>query len=409
MRILWIAQWFPPDLGALPARITEMALVWAAEGHEVTVLTAFPHHPLGEVPSQYRRRLLVREQWGPIRVIRCWLLALPNRRVWQRTLCQISFALTSVLIGFWSVGKHDIILVSSPPFFTAPGAWLLSRLKRRPLVFEVRDLWPEIFVEMGFMKRGALYRLLEAMERFLYSVAARVVVVTRAFKVDLISRGVPEAKLSVIPNGADLEIYGQAGTTPRYRQVLGGEGKFLVTFVGTHGVATGLQQILDAAEILRDDPRFAFAFVGEGAERDALIARAQARDLGNVVFHHAVPKDEVPHVYASSDACIVCLKPVPFLQKFIPSKVFEIIASGRPVIAALGGEAGEVVRDAGHIVVEPGDSAAIARELVGLLSNPEGRSVMLKQGRDYVAMNFDRKILARRYLDLFASIVEPVH
>lgn len=404
MRILWVAQWFPPDLGALPARITEMANVWAAEGHEVTVLTAVPHHPLGEVPSQYRGHATVAEQWGAVRVIRCWLLALPNRRIWQRTLCQASFGLTSFLIGNWRVEKPDVVIVSSPPFFTIPGAWLIALLRRRPFVFEVRDLWPAVFVEMGVMKRGLTYRVLEAMEKFFYRVASRVVVVTRAFRDDLVSRGVDRAKIEVIPNGADLEIYAHDGVEPRYRETLGGAGKFLVTFVGTHGVATGLDQILDAAELLRDDARFAFAFVGEGAERDRLMESARARGLTNVVFHHAVSKEEVPFVYASSDACIVCLKPVPFLDKFIPSKVFEIIASGRPVIAALGGEAAEIVREAGHIVVPSGDAAAIARELRGLLENRSRIDGMVEQGRRYVAAHFDRRMLARKYLALFEEI-----
>jgi glycosyltransferase involved in cell wall biosynthesis len=405
MRILWIAQWFPPDLGALPARITEMASVWVAEGHQVAVLTAFPHHPLGEVPEHYRGRWVVREKYGEIDVIRCWLLALPNRRVWQRTLCQISFGITSLLLGIWRVDTPDVVLVSSPPFFTVPAARLLALLKRCPLVFEVRDLWPAVFVEMGVMKRGIAYRILEAMEEHFYRVAARVIVVTRAFREDLIGRGVDAKKIGVIPNGADIDIYGGDEARPRFREALGGEGKFLVTFVGTHGVATGLEQILDAAAILRDDPRVAFAFVGEGAERDRLIESARARALGNVTFHHAVPKDAVRDVYASSDLSIVCLKPVPFLDKFIPSKIFEIIASGTPVIAALGGEAAAIVREAGHVVVPAGDSAAIAREIRALVDDPSRLEPMKQRGRSYMAEHFDRRKLAKDYAEQLQEIV----
>jgi glycosyltransferase involved in cell wall biosynthesis len=403
MRILWVAQWFPPDLGALPARITEMANVWVEEGHDVTVLTAFPHHPLGEVPPQYRGRAVVIEQWGKVRVIRCWLLAMPNRRMWQRTICQLSFGVTALVLGIWRTGRPDVVLVSSPPFFTIPAAWLMARLRRRPFVFEVRDLWPAVFVEMGVMKRGLAYRILESMERFFYRVADRVVVVTRAFREDLAARGVDRAKIEVIPNGADLDIYTR-DVEPRYRQVLGGTNKILVTFVGTHGVATGLDQILDAAQLLLEDPRFAFAFVGEGAERDRLMAAARARGLSNVVFHHAVAKEDVPYVYASSDVCIVCLKPVLFLEKFIPSKIFEIIASGRPVIAALAGEAAEIVREAGHIVVPSGDAEAIARELRALAGDEVRIAEMVRKGRGYVAEYFDRRMLARRYLRMFGVL-----
>jgi len=405
MRILWIAQWFPPDLGALPARITEMANVWAEDGHEVTVLTAFPHHPLGKVPAAYRGKLVVREKYGAIDVVRCWLLALPNRRMWQRTLCQVSFGATAFLLGVWRVHEPDVVIVSSPPIFTAPAAWLIARLKRKPFIFEVRDLWPAVFVEMGVMKRGLAYRMLEAMEKFFYRAAAKVVVVTRAFREDLQSRGVDGSKIAVIPNGADLEIYGKGDAQPRYRDVLGGAGTFLVTFVGTHGVATGLEQILDAAEVLKDDRRFAFAFVGEGAEREKLIASARARGLDNVVFHEAVAKDDVRDVYASSDACIVCLKPVPFLGKFIPSKVFEIIAAGKPVIAALDGEAAGIVREAGHIVVPSGDGRAIADAVREIASDPARRDEMVVRGRAYVGEHFDRRKLARRYTSELQSIV----
>jgi glycosyltransferase involved in cell wall biosynthesis len=268
----------------------------------------------------------------------------------------------------------------------------------------VRDLWPAVFVEMGVMKRGLAYRILEAMEEFFYRAADRVVVVTRAFREDLVARGVDRAKIEVIPNGADLDIYARAGVEPSYRQVLGGTDKLLVTFVGTHGVATGLDQILDAAELLRDDPRFTFAFVGEGAERDRLMTSARERGLSNVLFHHAVAKEEVPHVYASSDVCIVCLKPVPFLEKFIPSKIFEIIVSGRPVIAALAGEAAEIVREAGHIVVAPGDAEAIARELRALAGDDGRIAEMVRKGRAYVAEHFDRRMLARRYLEMFSAL-----
>lgn len=404
MRILWIAQWFPPDLGALPARITEMAKVWVEDGHDVTVLTAFPHHPLGTIPPEYRRKLVVREKWGGIEVVRCWLLALPNRRMWQRTLCQVSFGATALLLGFRQVHEPDVIIVSSPPMFTAPAAWLTARLKRKPFVFEVRDLWPAVFVEMGVMKQGPAYRILEAMERFFYRAAAKVVVVTHAFREDLSSRGIDSSKIAVIPNGADLEVYGQADAKPRFREALGGAGKFLVTFVGTHGVATGLEQILEAADILKDDSRFAFAFVGEGAERERLMHSARERGLGNVTFHGAVGKDEVPDVYASSDACIICLKAVPFLGKFIPSKIFEIIAAGKPVIAALEGEAAGIVREAGHIVVPPGDGKAIAGAIRDLAKAPDSHDPMAIRGRAYVAEHFDRRKLARRYLEELQSV-----
>lgn len=404
MRILWISQWFPPDLGALPARLTEMAREWAARGHEVTVVAAFPHHPLGVIPEAYRGRWVVEERFGDIRVIRCRLWALPNRKMWQRTLCQLSFAATSVVLALAKPARPDAVIVSSPPFFTGIAGILFSRLRRAPFVFEVRDLWPEVFAATGVLSRGAVFRLLEGLEKFFYGAARRIVVVTNSFRDDLVRRGVQDSKLAVIPNGADLAFYAPGPGSEELRRQLGGEGKFLATYVGTHGLATGLTQVLDTAEALRQDPRFAFAFVGEGAERAALIEESRRRGLANTVFHPALPKERMPELYASSDACIVCLRPLPLFAKFIPSKLFEILACGRPLVAALAGEAAEIVRGAGGKVVAPGDGPAIAQALREIHESPGLRREMELSGRRFVAEHFDRRDLARRYLDVLRAL-----
>lgn len=404
MRILWISQWFPPDLGALPARLTEMAPEWAAQGHEVTVVAAFPHHPLGVIPEAYRGRWVVEERYGDIRVIRCRLWALPNRKMWQRTACQLSFVATSVLLGLTRPARPDVVIVSSPPFFTGIAGIVFARFHHAPFVFEVRDLWPEVFAATGMLSRGTIFRVLEGLEKFFYRAARRIVVVTRSFRDDLVRRGVPDSKVAVIPNGADLEFHAPGPGSEELRRQLGGEGKFLATYIGTHGLATGLTQVLDAAAALLEDPRFAFAFVGEGAERAALIEESRRRGLSNVVFHPALPKQRMPELYASSDTCIVCLRPLPLFEKFIPSKIFEILSCGRPLVAALAGEAAEIAQAAGAKVVPPGDGAAIARAVRDLAEEPEMRRRMEASGRRFVAENYDRRQLARRYLEVLSGL-----
>lgn len=400
MRILWVSQWFPPDLGALPARLTEMAREWTAAGHEVTVVAAFPHHPLGVIPDSYRGRWVVEENHEGLRVIRCRLWALPNRKMWQRTLCQISFAVTSVLLALRKPARPDVVIVSSPPFFTVPAGWAFARHHGAPLVFEVRDLWPDVFVASGVLSEGWLFRALRRLEMAFYRAAARVVVVTRAFREDLLARGVPPGKLSVVPNGADLELFAPRLPSADLRRRLGGEGKFLATYVGTHGILQGLEQILDAAVELRGDPGFAFAFVGEGARRDTLAGDVARRGLESVTFHPALPKAAMPELYATSDACIVCLRPLPIFRKFVPSKIFEILACGRPLIAAVEGEAAEIVRAAGGIVVPPGDGNAIAAALRELAARtPPGADSGEPAGRRYVRENYDRRRLAADYLE----------
>jgi glycosyltransferase involved in cell wall biosynthesis len=403
LHILWVAQWFPPDLGALPARITEMSRVWTDAGHRVTVVTAFPHHPLGVIPETYRGRLVVEERYESLRVIRCWLWALPNRRMWQRTLCQISFAVSAVLFALRRPEKPDVVIVSSPPFFTVPAGWAFARLRRAPLVFEVRDLWPAVFAASGVMEEGFLYRTLEALEKFFYRAADRIVVVTNGFRDDLVARGVPKEKVDVVFNGADPVIYAPGAPGSRdastLRRELAGDAEFLISYVGTHGLLQGLEQVLDAADRLRGDPRFAFAFVGEGARKAFLIEETRRRELRNVRFHDAVPKERVPDVYAASDACVVCLRPLPIFDKFIPSKVFETLAAGRPIVAALSGEAADIVRRAGGTVAIPGNGDSIATALAALASkSPAEREAMGEQGRRFIAASYDRRRLANDYL-----------
>lgn len=403
MKILWVAQWFPPDLGALPARITEMSRVWIREGHDVTVVTAFPHHPLGVIPERYRGKLVIEESYEGIRVVRCWLWALPNRRMWQRTLCQISFAVSSVFFALWRPARPDVVIVSSPPFFAVPAGWAFSRLRRAPLVFEVRDLWPAVFVASGVLSEGLVYRLLSAMEKASYRAAKKIVVVTKSFRQDLIERGVPAEKVAVVVNGADPDLYAPR-PAPAMRERLSRGAEFLVTYVGTHGILQGLEQILDAAEAFREDSRVAFAFVGEGARKDALIAEAKRRGLSRVAFHKAVSKDEVPEVYAASDACVVCLRPLPIFRKFVPSKIFEVLASGRPLVAALEGEAAEIAREAGALTARPGNGASIAEALRRLLSDPATREAMGERGRRYVREHYDRRTLALDYLAVLRAL-----
>ncbi len=404
MRILWVTQWFPPDLGALPARLTEMARVWTEAGHEVTVVTAFPHHPLGVIPDAYRGKWVTEERHEGLRVIRCRLWALPNRRFWQRALCQISFAVTSVLLALGRPERPDVVIVSSPPFFTLPAGLLFARRHRARFVVEVRDLWPEVLLATGALSHGVLYRWLEKAEMALYRAADRVVVVTRSFERDLVRRGMSKETLAVVPNGADLDFYGPRQPSPELRRRLGGDGKFLVTYVGTHGLATGLEQILDAAQELQEDPGFAVAFVGEGAQRDALMRETRRRGLRNVVFHPALPKEAMPELYATSDGCLVCLRPLPLFEKFIPSKIFEILACGRPLVAALAGEAADIVRAAGGRVTPPGDGGAMARALRDIRRSPEARREMEQSAREYVGAHFDRRELALRYLAILKSI-----
>lgn len=408
MKIAIVSHYFWPEPGAPSARLLEMGREWAARGHEVSVVTNFPNHPTGIVPDAYRGRSFMVEEVQGLRVVRCRTYATPNRGIAKRTLGHLVFMTQAVLQAAPQLRGCDVIVASSPTLFAVVAAWVLSLRLRAPFVFEVRDLWPAIFVELGVIKSRFAIACLERLELFLYRRARAVVTVTRAFVADIARRGIPAAKLHVIPNGVDLEAFQPGAPDAALRERLAPGGAFVVLYCGAHGISHALARVLDAAARLRDDTRIRFAFVGEGAEKESLVARARELRLESVAFHDSVPREEVPALYRAADVCLVPLRAVPLFRSFIPSKMFEILACGRPVLASLEGEAAEILRESqAAIVVPPEDVDALVAALLRLAGEPALRSELAGHGRAYVAGHFDRRRLAHRYLELLDSLVRP--
>ena len=408
MKIAVLSHYFWPELGAPTARLLEMGREWVAEGHEVTVVTNFPNHPTGVIPEAYRGRSFQIEDVQGLRVVRCRTYATPNRGIARRTLGHLVFMTQAVLQAAPQLRGSDVLVASSPTLFTVVAAWALSLRLRVPFVFEVRDLWPAIFVDLGVIRNRFAIACLERLELFLYRRARAVVTVTRAFADDIARRGIDRAKLHVIPNGVDLQAFAPGPPDPEWRRRLGAEGALVALYCGAHGISHALARVLEAAARLRGDARIRFALVGDGAQKDELVARARELALDNVRFHASVPRDEVPAIYRSADVCLVPLRGVPLFRGFIPSKMFEILACGRPVLASLEGEAAEILRESGAaIVVPPEDVDALAAALRRLADEPALRAELARHGRPYVAENFDRRQLARRYLEILESPRRP--
>ncbi len=404
MRILLVCHYFPPEIGAPQARISELARAWSQAADEVTVLTGMPNHPTGVVPERYRARLRLEETVDGYRVVRTWLYATPNEGMLKKTVGHLSFMVTSFLLGLRATGRADVVVVSSPTFFSVFSAWVLARWKRAPLVVEVRDLWPAIFVELGVLRSGPVIRLLEALEMAAYRAAEAVVVVTEGFRDDLVRRGVPAAKVHVIPNGADLERFdGQLGDE-RARVELGAKpGDTVVLYIGAHGISHGLEAVADAAAKLTGEPVH-FAFVGEGAAKERLEARVRDLGLTNVTLLPGVAREEVPRLLAAADICLVPLRDVALFSSFIPSKIFEYLAASKAVIGSVRGEPARILEAAGAVVVEPEDAAAVADAVRDLAAHPPRRAAMGRRGRAYVAERFDRKVLAERYRAILGDV-----
>ena len=401
MRIIVVTHYFPPETGAPQARLSALAADWAANGDQVTVLTGMPNHPTGVIPAQYRGAIRRRERRDGYRVLRTWLYATPNEGVARKTLSHLSFMVSSVLLGGWASGPADVVVVSSPTFFSIGAGWLLARLKRARLVVEVRDLWPAIFTELGVLTSRPLIRLLERLELAAYAAADTVIVVSDGFRANLLARGVPAAKVHTIRNGVRPGDFDPgAPADPGLRARLGaGPGDTLVLYAGTHGIAQGLTSVADAAARLTADA-IRFAFVGEGADKQRLRQRVSKLGLQNVTLLPGVPHEQVPALLAAADICLVPLRDVPLFSSFIPSKMFEYLAAGKPVVGSVTGEAAQILREAGAWVVPPADSEALAAAIRALAADPRRRQEMGQKGRCYVERHFDRGTLARLYRKL---------
>jgi colanic acid biosynthesis glycosyl transferase WcaI len=398
-------------MSAPSARVSELSQRWAQEGHEVTVLTGFPNHPDGVLKPEYRRhfrRLVFRERIQNVDVVRTWLLPLPTRKSYARILNCGSFFLSASLTGPF-VPKPDVIIASSPQLLVGLTGWWIAKLHRVPLIFEVRDLWPESLVAVGVGKKNsALYRALAKIAGFLYRKANRIVVVTPAFRRHLIEHWqVAPEKISLVPNGVETKIFSPGTASDTLRQELDAEGKFVVSFIGTVGLAHGLDTLVSAAEKLQQsEPSVLFAIIGEGADRERIMEIVSARRISNIRFVPQQPRDKVPHYIAASDACLVLLKKSEVFETVIPTKMLEFMSCARPVILGVKGQAREIIEAAqAGICIEPGDVSALRDAVLKLKNDSDLCSILANNGRNYVVQNFSRENTATAYLEILNELV----
>jgi colanic acid biosynthesis glycosyl transferase WcaI len=410
MKILYISQYFPPEMGAPAARAVELSRHWASLGHDVTVLTGFPNHPTGVVPLDYRgkfRRLVIREQTNGVKVVRTWLLPFPNRKAHERMLNYSSFCVSAASTGLF-LSRPDVVIASSPQLLVGLSGWWLAKWKRVPFVFEVRDLWPESLVAVGVGDGNSLlHKALARVAGFLYRHAERIVVVTPAFEDYLVEHwSVPREKISVIENGVETQLFSpEAGTG--LRKELSIQEKFVVSYIGTLGMAHGLETIVAAAEALRDaDPEIVFVVLGEGAEKERIVALARERGLGNLRFVNQQPREKIPAYICASDVCLVPLKKTDVFKTVIPTKMLEFMACARPVILGVDGQARTILEQArGGLVVEPENPEALANAILYLAANREKAREFGRNGREYIVREFSRRQTAEKYIGVLERLL----
>jgi glycosyltransferase involved in cell wall biosynthesis len=415
MKILYISQYFPPEMGAPAARAAELSRHWAAAGHDVTVLTGFPNHPTGVVPPEYRarfRRLVAREQIHGVNLVRSWLLPFPNRKAYERMLNYTSFCFSAASTGLF-LSRPDVVIATSPQLLVALAGWWVARSKRVPFVFEVRDLWPESLAAVGAGDgKSLLHRTLAKIAGFLYRRADRIAVVTPAFEDHLVKHwSVPREKISVIENGVETDLFAPQAASA-LRKELNVEGKFVVSYIGTMGMAHGLETILDAAAALRStNPEIIFLVLGEGAEKERIAALARQRGLDNLRFIGQQPREKIPAYICASDVCLVLLKKNDVFKTVIPTKMLEFMSCARPVILGVDGQARIILEEAqAGLVVEPENSDSLASAVRYLASNPEMAAKLGRNGREYIVRNCSRRQTAEKYIRVLEVLLNlPEH
>jgi len=413
VKILYISQYFPPEMGAPAARASELAAHWAEAGHEVSVLTGFPNHPTGVVPAEWRSRLRClthTERIGRVDVFRTWLWPLPNRKAHERMRNYASFCISAALRGM-TLPRPDAIIASSPQLLVGLSGWWISFARQIPFIFEVRDLWPESLTAVGMGDENSLlHQVLAGIARFLYDRSDRIVVVTPAFREHLMRRWrVPEKKIAVVENGVETDLFASASSVANdaLRHELGAEGKFLASYIGTMGNAHGLETVLDAAAQLSQNPDVVFLLLGDGAEKERIKTLAQSRGLTNIRFLDQQPRDKIPAYISACDACLVLLKKTDVFKTVIPTKMLECMSCARPVILGVDGQARQIIEEAGAgIVIEPENAEALAAAICELSANRERGLALGQNGREHILRHFSRGQTAEKYIQVLQQLVK---
>jgi glycosyltransferase involved in cell wall biosynthesis len=410
VKILYVSQYFSPEMGAPAARAAELSRHWALMGHDVTVLTGFPNHPTGVVPKEWRsrlHRLHYKETVNGVHVVRTWLWPLPNRKARERILNYTSFCVSAGLSGL-PLDRPDVVIATSPQLLCALSGWWLAWCKRVPFVFEVRDLWPESLAAVGAGSEGSLlHRALGAVAGFLYRRADRITVVAPAFEDHLMRHwDVPAAKISVVENGVETDLFRLDPAAMEVRQQLQLEDRFLICYIGTMGNAHGLETLIAAAEELQTSlPCAMFLLIGEGAEKQRIVKLAAARGLNNIQFLGQQPRERIPAYVSAADVCLVMLRKSELFKTVIPTKLLEYMACERPVIVAVDGQARQIVETSGAgVFVEPENSQALAKAILELVAEPERRRQMGASGREYIVNKLSREKTARDYIAVLEAL-----
>jgi len=405
VRLFILSQYYDPEPGFKTHLLAGSLTVY---GHAVTTITGFPNYPRGKLYPGYKIRWRQWEEQDGVSILRLPLYPAHGRSSGKRVLNYLSFAASACLLGPVLCGSADVMWVYHPPLSVGIPAWWMGLLRRIPFVYEIQDMWPETLAATGMMPSPRVSKILSYLAKFVYERAAAITVISPGFKRNLVSKGIPEKKIHVIPNWADEEIYRPVLPDPELALKHSLTGRFNVIFAGNLGAAQALGNVIKAALLLNDLPGVQFVFIGDGVEEMKLRKTVKDYNLRNVLFMGRQPTEAMPHFFALADVLLVHLKRDPLFEITIPSKTIAYLACGRPIISCVAGDAAELIRGTGAgLICPPENPETLAQSVRDLHAmSAERREAMGKAGRRAFLADYTRSKLICRYENLFTSVVK---
>ena len=397
MNILYITQYFPPDKGAAQMRAWEMVKNLTTLGHEVTVVTEFPNHPLGIIPRRYKFKFFEREIYHGVEVIRSYVKASPKKIFLSRIMFYFSFMITSTFAGIKLKRKYDLVYATSSPLSVGLSGYMVSRIKGIRFVFEVRDLWPDAAVELGELKNRFFIRIASFIEQLYYRKCAKVIVVTKGCYQHVIKKGVDARKIEIVYNGANIETFKPSKDGSELKNKYGYGDKFIVLYAGNFGLVHGMNSLVEVVKLLRQEKDIRFIFIGEGPMKKEVLRSRENYKLVNLQVLNDIPVERIIDYFNLADVCLVSAKKSKLSQVLLPVKMFDAWSCGKPIILSVDGEAREhLIRAKAGIWVEPENPEQIVNAIRHLLVNPDLCREFGENGRKYVEKHFSRKVQAER-------------
>ena len=407
MRILLLSTYFRPDVASTGVIMTKLAEEFVAKGHEVTVVTSVPHYDPNRAWPEYSRKLVYSERRDGMQIYRVRVYAADDKSsIWKRIAAYGSFSLLSTLRGA-TLRKHDVILVPSPPLSNGVIGDFLGRLNGTPFVYNVQDIWPDVAIRAGVLTNAMAIKRLKKMESYVYRRAAKISVISEGFRRNLLAKGVPDDKISVIPNFIDTEFVTPVPKQNDFSRKHALENKFVVLFAGNMGFSQGLEVVLDAAKLLRRNEEIKFLLVGNGAAKNEAQSYCESAKLDNVEFLPFQAHEDLPAMYGASDVCLIPLKHG-FTTESVPCKLFSIMAAGKPAVAAVDrySDTWTLIQDARcGICVEPEDPTALAEATRSYYLDASARGESGRNARHYVERHFRPSAIAQRYDEILETAV----